>query len=270
MVENGSRLGEYLRARRALVSPDAAGITDSGRRRVPGLRREELAQLAGISVVYYVRLEQGRDRHPSPDVLRGLAHALQLDDEAAQYLLKLGRSDEPSHRIRLRELVAPGIEQVVRRISAPAYVLGRMRDVLCSNPSAEALSPMFHRGSNQLRRLFLDPDARELLVDWNILTEDAVASLRIATNNDLEDPAVGEFIADLATHSSRFRQLWDRHDAGLRPSDVVRFRHSQIGEVSLHYNKLAVVGADRQTIVVFHAVPGSDAEQDLCRLATRG
>jgi transcriptional regulator with XRE-family HTH domain len=160
-------LGDYLRARRQLVQPEDVGLRVTGLRRVPGLRREEVALLAGISSDYYLRLEQGRDRNPSLQVLEALAQVLQLDENAREYLMSLAqpRSRTPS-RPRA-ERVAVGIRQLLDVVGLPAFVEGRYFDVLASNRLAQALSPTLVPGTNRLRSVFLDPAERDLYPDWD-------------------------------------------------------------------------------------------------------
>lgn len=182
-------IGEYLRARRELVRPEDVGIPQLGsRRRVPGLRREEVAMLAGVSSDYYVRLEQGRDQHPSQQVLDALARALQLDDDAAAHLNRL--ANPPSRRRRMNarpEKVPAGILQLIESWSqTPAYVQGRYMDVLAVNPLATALAPYYIRGENLVRAAF--PRVRDMYRDWEQITETTVAGLRALIGPDVDDP----------------------------------------------------------------------------------
>ena len=191
-MPSGNALGEYLRARRELVSPESAGIPHIGRRRVPGLRRDELSLLAGVSTDYYVRLEQGRDRHPSAQVLDALARALQLDDDATAHLHALAGPERRTHHSGQRpDRVPPSIQQLIAGWHAtPAYVQGRRLDVLAANPLASALSPMFTPGVNLLRAAFLDPSVRTLFGDqWESLAHNTIAGLRALIGPEVDDPA---------------------------------------------------------------------------------
>ncbi|MCW3027307.1 MAG: transcriptional regulator, partial [Solirubrobacterales bacterium] len=215
-MPNENLVGEYLRARRELVRPQDVGVPDlGGRRRVPGLRREEVAMLAGVSSDYYVRLEQGRDQHPSQQVLDALARALQLDDDAAAHLHSL--ANRPSHRRRKTarpEKVPAGIVQLIESWSqTPAYVQGRNMDVLAVNPLATALAPYYIKGENLVRAAFLDPRVRDMYRDWEQVTETTVAGLRALVGPDVDDPRLNELVGELSVRSERFRQLWARHDA---------------------------------------------------------
>jgi transcriptional regulator with XRE-family HTH domain len=262
-------LGEFLRARRELVDPADVGVRDLGRRRVAGLRREELAMLAGVSIDYYTRLEQGRDRHPSPQVLEALARALQLDDDALEHLRRLV---EPTPRrrapARRPERVRPGVERMLDGLSAfPALVLGRYRDVLAANPTARALSPSFRVGGNTLRFVFLDPAARDFYLDWEDVARDAVASLRGAVGTDLDDPRLTDLVGELSLKSEDFRRLWARHDVRTKRGGRKRFRNPLVGEIALTYESLQISGTDGQTLVVYSAAAGSADEQALALLA---
>src|SRR6201992_3057614 len=187
MTSQPNSLGEYLRARRELVTPERAGLTSFGPRRVPGLRREEVAMLAGISADYYLRLEQGRDRNPSVQVLESLARVLQLDETGTSYLLSLGR--EKPHRVRRRprkETVPPGIVKLLGSIALPAFVEGRYFDVLAANSLAAVISPRLVAGRNRLRDVFLDPAEQGLYPDWDQGTAHVVGGVRKAGRTDTD------------------------------------------------------------------------------------
>jgi transcriptional regulator with XRE-family HTH domain len=264
-------IGQYLRARREQLRPADVGLPAQGRRRTPGLRREELAMLAGISSDYYIRLEQGRDSHPSAQVVDALARALLLDDGAAAHLHELARPSERRRRPSRRpERVPDGVAALVASwVDTPAIVQGRLSDVLCSNPLARALSPMFVPGVNAIRATFLDPEVRELYgEDWETVTEISVAGLRAIAGADLGDPHLVELIGERSLRSERFRALWSRHDVKRRVGGGARrFRRPQVGPLQLAYEKLAVVGTE-QTVVIYHAEPGSPSAQALVLLGT--
>jgi transcriptional regulator with XRE-family HTH domain len=245
-----------LRARRELVSPKDAGIEAGRLRRVPGLRREEVATLAGISADYYLRLEQGRDRNPSVQVLNALARVLQLTDTAAAHLIKLA-----GHLPRPAVAASPVPDSILGLIESwpatPAYVQTRFVDVLAVNPLAEALSPNYRVGTNLLRTLFLDPAERRLRRDWETLTEEAVAVLRANAGTDLADPRLVELVDDLSTKSERFRLLWSRHDVQPKLSHISHLRHPLVGDLDLVSDKLVIADTDGLMLVIFHAAPGS-------------
>ena len=265
-------IGEYLRARRELVQPAEVGLPQlAGRRRVRGLRREEVAMLAGVSVDYYVRLEQGRDQHPSPQVLDALARALQLDDDAISHLHVLAA---PAARRRRRssprpERVPAGIVQLISSWhETPAYVYGRYMDVLAANPLATALAPYYTPGENLVRVAFLDPRLRDRYEDWDRTTAATVAALRALVGPDADDPELNALVGELSVRSERFRQLWARHDARPKRSGTSQIQHPQLGTLELSYEKLPIPDADRQTLCIYHAVPGSRSAQSLTLLAT--
>jgi transcriptional regulator with XRE-family HTH domain len=260
-------LGDYLRARRDRVRPEDVGLVPGDRRRVPGLRREELAMLAGVSADYYLRLEQGRDQHPSAQVLDALAEALQLDAQATTHLHALAR---PQRRARPRrtERVPPGILQLIDQLPMPVYVVGRYMDVLAANRLAQALSPNFAPGRNVLRQVFLDPSDRELHLDWERTTASVVGGLRAAASADPEDPRLAALIGELSIRSERFRTLWARADVGHLRDGTAHMCHPQVGELHLRREKLEVPGGDGLQVVVHHAEPGSDSARALALLGS--
>jgi transcriptional regulator with XRE-family HTH domain len=268
-MDGANRLGEFLRARRALVHPEDVGLPDLGRRRVEGLRREELALLAGVSVDYYVRLEQGRDTHPSEQVLEALARALQLDDDAAAHLHELARPAPRRRRARRRaERVRPGVVRLIQSWThAPAFVLGRRMDVLAHNALAGVLHDGFARDRNMVRLVFLDPGARTTFPDWDAVAQDTVATLRAAAGADLDDPALTELVGELSLKSDEFRRLWARHDVREKAAGMKRFVHPLVGELELGYESFAVNDAPGQLLVAYHAEPGSASERALALLA---
>jgi transcriptional regulator with XRE-family HTH domain len=265
-------LGEFLKARRALLRPQDAGLPEFGRRRVSGLRRDELALLAGVSEAYLVRLEQGRDRHPSEQVLDALARALQLDADTTAHLHLLARRTAAPARPRRRrgsERVAPGTQALLDAWSGmPAYLIGRRVDVLASNRLAVALSPFYRPGGNLVRAIFRDDEARSFFVDWEAVARQAVASLRAAAGADVDDPALTELVGELSLHSEDFRRLWARHDARPTTQQVKRLLHPLVGPLELRRHALSVAGADGQLMLAYQPAPGSPSERALALLAT--
>lgn len=262
MNDRPNRLGEFLRARRDLVTPEQAGLPVIGQRRVQGLRREEVAMLAGISADYYLRLEQGRDTSPSTQVLESLARVLLLDEDTTAYLLRLtGPTRRQVRRTRRRETVPPGIAMLVQTLPLPAFVEGRYFDVLAANPLATALSPRLVAGSNRLRDVFLDLAERDLYPDWETATIDLVAGFRHSVGTDTDDPRLIDLVGELSLASPRFGELWARHDVRTREGSEIRLDHPEVGELRLHREKLAISGTAGQMLAVYHAEPGShDAE----------
>lgn len=210
-------LAAYLRARRELVTPQDAGIPDAGNRRVAGLRREEVAFLAGVSSDYYVRLEQGRDRRPSEQVLLSIAHALQLDEESTAYMLQLAAAPQRPRRARASrpEKVSDSLRTLIDSWPlTPAYVHGRYMDVLAANRLAAALSPANTPGHNGILDAFLSPELRELHQDWEAMTARIVPYLRSVAGADTQEPRLIEIIGELSLRSERFRRLWARQASG--------------------------------------------------------
>jgi transcriptional regulator with XRE-family HTH domain len=260
-------LGEYLRARRELVRPADVGLPDAGRRRVPGLRREELAGLAGISPDYYLRLEQGRDFHPSEQVVDALARALRLDEDETAHLHILAypaiaRSQERS------EHVSSSIRRLIDSWPmSPAFVHGRRMDVLVANAISLAVFPFFRPGANAVKAVFLDPTARSLYRDWEDVAAAAVARLRVLVGPRVDDPGLDDIVEDLSARSAEFRRLWGRHDIRVSAPRLQTLNHPLVGTLELQPERLAVAAADGQMLVVCHAEAGSPSERALARLA---
>ncbi|GAB2602235.1 transcriptional regulator [Paractinoplanes abujensis] len=271
MSDSTNALGAYLRARRELVTPEQAGIPDVGVRRVPGLRREEVAMLAGISADYYLRLERGRDRRPSVQVLESIARVLRLDDDHWAHLLSLVAEGPRRRRRRPRKEVPPaGILKLLDSLDQPAFIEDRYFDIVASNPPARALSPRFAPGGNQLRDLFLDPSVQALHPEWRNVTECFVANLRQAVGTDTDDPRFIELTGELSLASPRFRQLWGRHDVRGQIGTPIKINHPQVGEMTLNRERLAVGGTEGLQLIVFHPdVRSSDADK-LALLASLG
>ncbi|SBN64724.1 Helix-turn-helix domain-containing protein [Curtobacterium sp. 9128] len=262
-------LGEFLRARRELVTPEQAGIPVVGVRRVAGLRREEVAMLSGISSEYYLRLEQGRYRNPSVQVLEAIARVLQLDEETTAYLLGLVVAQPHVARRRrpARETVPGSLRAFVDGLGTPAFIEGRYLDVLAANPLAAALSPRLVVGANRLRDVFLDAEERALFVDWEAATEGLVASFRQSVGTSIDDPRCVELVGQLSIASPRFQRLWGRHDIGGRRGALMRFDHPVVGEINLHREKLVPAEAQNLTVAIYHADAGSPDADKLALLA---
>jgi transcriptional regulator with XRE-family HTH domain len=272
LMEADNRIGEFLRARRELVSPEDVGLPDLGRRRVPGLRREELATLAGVSVDYYVRLEQGRERHPSEQVVEALARALQLDADATTHLHELARPAPRRRRTaRRQERVRPQLLQLLDAWpNTPAFVVGRHMDILAANQLGSALHGGFKKGANMVRLVFLDPEAREIYPDWEEVARDTVAVLRGRVGPDVDDPRLTDLVGELSLKSDEFRRLWARHDVREKTHGVKRYTHPLVGELELRYESFTVAGAPDQMLIVYLAEPGSDTERALALMASMG
>ncbi|TWG08355.1 helix-turn-helix domain-containing protein [Saccharopolyspora dendranthemae] len=261
-------LGEFVRARRELVTPELAGIPVSGVRRVPGLRREEVAMLAGISADYYLRLEQGRDRNPSVQVLESLARVLLLDDAATEYLLRLAAAKPKRTRTPGREKVRPSTAKLLESLGLPAFVESRYLDVLAANSLAVALSPRLAPGTNRLRDMFLDPAEQALYPDWERDSVSAVAGFRKSVGTDTDDPRYIEIVGELSLASSRFSRIWARHDVLVCAAAPMRVDHPQVGDLVLNRERLGVEGSPGQALVILHPDPGSDSAEKLTLLAS--
>jgi transcriptional regulator with XRE-family HTH domain len=271
MADEPNLLGEYVRARRELVTPEQAGIPVFGVRRVPGLRREEVAMLAGISADYYLRLEQGRDRNPSAQVLESIARVLLLDGTATAHLLRLGAAGPRRRRARPRrrkETVPPSITKLLATLPLPALVEGRYFDVLAANPLATALSPRFTAGANRLRSLFLDPAEQALHPYWESATGGIVAAFRESVGTDTDDPRFIELVGELSLASPLFSRLWARHDVQSCEAAPKYIEHPQVGGLDLNRERLSIDGAPGQTLVVYHPDPDTDAADRLALLAS--
>lgn len=260
-----NRLGEYLRARRGLVTPDQLGIPTGSNRRVPGLRREEVALLAGISADYYLRLERGRDHNPSPQVLESLARVLQLDDVEAEYLLSLGGPRPRLRRQPHTERVPARLHHLLTALDVPAFIEGRYFDVLASNSLAVAFSPRLAPGHNRLRSLLLDPEEREFHQNWSRAVAEFVAVFRRSIGDDVTDARVLELVGELSVASARFRSLWARHDIRQLEGGTTTVNHPTVGALSLHREKLPV---DDLILVLYYPDERSDSAEKLRLLAS--
>jgi transcriptional regulator with XRE-family HTH domain len=252
-------LGDFLRARRELVTPQEAELPVSSRsvRRVPGLRREEVAMLAGISAEYYVRLERGRDRTPSPSVVTALASALQLDAESTDYMLGLAGRRSTSTAARPVDDVPPGLLRFLHGLSDPAAVINRYTDVLAANPLAQALSPGFAPGVNRLRWEFTDPEARRSSPNWDRSASAAIAHLRAQAASDPADPRLHSLVGELSVRSEEFLRLWARHDVHVASGGEVELIHPTVGPMRLRAEKFIHTGRTGLELLVLQ--PADDA-----------
>ncbi|MFD7656287.1 helix-turn-helix transcriptional regulator [Actinosynnema sp. NPDC059797] len=270
-MDNSNPLGEFLRARREMTDPATAGLPRSGRRRTPGLRREEVAHLSGVSADYYARLEQGREQHPSAQVVRALARALGLGPEASAHLHQLARTAHVPARRGGGTRVAPGLLRLVDGwLRTPALVLDRRLDVLAGNRLGRALfAAMLEPGeTNLVRFTFLDPAARRFYPDWERVARSGLAALRANSGDLVDDPRLTELIGELSLKSPEFRELWARHDVRGKAREAKSFDHHQVGGLTLTYDSFTVDDAPDQQLVVYQAEPGSASEQALALLGT--
>lgn len=235
-----------------------------------GLRREELALLAGISSDYYMRLEQGRDLHPSDQVLDALAKVLQLTPEATAHLHELAHPADSRGIARTIDDVPASLVQLVNSwTTTPAYVQDRLMNVLVSNPIAVELSATYRAGSNLLREILLDPTQREFRREWDLMTANGVAGLRLMAGSNTDDPELLALVDELSEASARFRELWNRHDVVTRVGGIIRLNHPEVGPLDLHSEKLQVNGPEGLTVCIFHADPGTPSAKALTQLAAR-
>ncbi|MEU9779862.1 helix-turn-helix transcriptional regulator [Streptomyces phaeochromogenes] len=263
---SGTELGRFLRARRTEVSPEEVGIkVGPGIRRTPGLRREELATLAGVSIDYYARLERGRETHPSPAVLDALAQALRLGETEHKHLHDLGlraaRRPSPSQGMPSRS-VDPGTEVLLERLRPfPARVLSRTMDLLASNPgglrSLTGIERWPVKQRNIARYVFLHPTARELFADWDVMIRGCVARLRALAGTDPDAPDLAELVDELRLKSPEFTQLWECYDVRAFAQGSKTLHHPEVGALTLRYQSLLIEGTPGHRLVTYYAMPGT-------------
>jgi transcriptional regulator with XRE-family HTH domain len=266
---------EFLTTRRAKVTPERAGLPTFGRhRRVAGLRREEVALVAGISVEYYTRLERGNARGVSDEVLDAVSRALQLDEAERAHLLDLVRSgneERAPRRTAAPQRVRPSIRRVVDALSdVAAFVHNGRLDILYANPLAAALYSEHDRDpvrpANSARFLFLDPRARIFYVDWEKVAHDVVAALRGEAGRNPYDRALSDLIGLLSTRSDEFRVRWADHDVRFHRSGTKRFHHPLVGDLTVAYEALDLPADPGLVLVTYSAEPGSPSEDALNEL----
>ena len=273
-MSNEDDIREFLATRRAKVSPEHAGLPTYGRRRVAGLRREEVAFLAGISAEYYTRLERGQAHGVSDEVLDAVCGALRLDEAERAHLLDLMRTasaDKPQRRTAAPQRIRPSIGRIVDSMAGvPAFVRNGRFDILHANQLATALySEHFRdavRPANSARFVFLDPRARSFYVDWETTAHDIVATLRGEAGRNPYDRALSDLIGLLSTRSDEFRVRWASHDVRFHRTGAKRLHHPLVGELTLAYESLELPADPGLTIVTYSAEPGSSSEEALLEL----
>ncbi|MGW1956692.1 helix-turn-helix domain-containing protein [Streptomyces sp. NPDC001920] len=272
-----AELSEFLRTRRARLKPEDVGLPDFGRhRRVPGLRREELAQLAGVSVAYYTRLEQGNGRNVSAEVLDAIARALRLSDAEHAHLTHLAKPKQHKKKPAARtEQVRPALRQLLESIDGvPAYVAGRRSDILAWNRMAAAVfgdwSELPVQERNWARLVFLRPEYRDLFVEWEQKASDMVAYLRMDAGCHPDDPRLSALVGELSVKSEEFRRLWATHDVKEKTYGVKHIRHPLVGELTLNFESFRMSDGTEQTLITYHAEPGSASAEALRLLASWG
>ncbi|WP_405162859.1 helix-turn-helix transcriptional regulator [Nocardia sp. NBC_01499] len=264
-----SELGDYLRARRAQLRPDEVNLATYGPRRVPGLRREEVALLVGLSVDYYVRLEQGRERGPSAQVVDALANALRLDDDGRGHLFRLAGLSPRARAAAVPDRVDPSLLQLMDAWpDNPAIVFNRAYDVLAGNAIADALFLDWTHSRNLMHVVFTDPAARTFYVDWHDVARNSVAGFRLGYGEAPDDPRIQQVCAELLDRSPEFAQLWTTHDARGKALESKRFDHPAVGPLTLTMQTFDVRSSLGQSLVVYHAEPGSPSREALTLLGT--
>ncbi|MDT9698882.1 helix-turn-helix transcriptional regulator [Streptomyces sp. P17] len=277
-LDRRAELSEFLRTRRARLKPEDVGLPDYGRhRRVPGLRREELAQLAGVSVAYYTRLEQGNGRNVSAEVLDSIARALRLSDAEHAHLTHLAKPKQ--HKKKAGPARAQQVRPALRHLldsmaDVPAYISGRRSDVLAWNRMASALfgdwGELPAQERNWARLVFLNPAYRELFVDWDQKAYDIVSYLRMDAGCHPDDPLLSALVGELSVKSEEFRRLWATHDVKEKSYGVKRLRHPLVGELTLSFESFRLMDDGEQNLITYHAEPGSPAAEALRLLASWG
>jgi transcriptional regulator with XRE-family HTH domain len=271
MAKVNQELADFLRRARSKVDPARAGLPHDGRiRRVPGLRREEVALLAGVSTDYYARLEQGRRITPSDGVLDAIARALGLDEAGRRHLGELVGTTSAPRRSRAVQRVRPGLYQFLDSLdSHPAMILGRRTDVLATNRLARALFTDFDamrpRDRNYARWMFLDDAARALFVDWEEQARACVENLRLDVGTD---PGAQELVAELSERSAEFRGWWEAHGVYQRTFGTKRLRHPVVGELAVQYETLTMPGDRDQTLFVYTTEAGTSSREAMNLLAS--
>ncbi len=272
-----AELSEFLRTRRARLRPEDVGLADYGRRRrVPGLRREELAQLAGVSVAYYTRLEQGNGRNVSAEVLDSIARALRLTDAEHAHLTHLAKPRTHKKKpVARTQQVRVALRQLLDSIDGvPAYITGRRTDILAWNSMAAAVfgdwSQLPPQERNWARLVFLKPEYRDLYVEWERKATDLVSYLRMDAGCHPDDPRLSSLVGELSVKSEEFRRLWATHDVKEKSHGVKRLRHPLVGELTLHFETFRLNDGSEQALVTYHAEPGSPSAEALRLLASWG
>ncbi|MEU8080952.1 helix-turn-helix transcriptional regulator [Catellatospora citrea] len=272
-----SELGEFLRTCRARVSPETIGLLDQsgsvGGRRVPGLRREEVARLAGVSIDYYTRLEQGRHASPSEAVVEALSRVFSLDRAARAHLFDLARPArrEPAHD-HAQQRVRPAVHQMIASMAGnPAFLLGCRTDVLAANALARALLVDWRqlpvRERNYTRWMLLAPEARAVHDDWPSVAADAVGNLRLYAGRHPEDTRLAELVDELTAASPEFRTWWNGHRVQDRTYGTKQLTHPLAGPMTIHYEALVLPGDPDQTLFIYSTDPGSRSTANMRLLA---
>jgi transcriptional regulator with XRE-family HTH domain len=277
-MDTRSEIRDFLTSRRARITPEQAGLPAYGaNRRVAGLRREEVALLAGVSVDYYTRLERGNARGASDTVLDALARALQLDEAERAHLFDLARAANATIAARAPrrpagQPVRPAVQRILDSMTiTPAYLRNGRMDILAANQLGRALyAPVFDSSAqppNHARFIFLDPGATEFFAEWDRAAGDTVALLRAEAGRNPHDRALSNLIGKLSTRSEAFRQMWAAHNVRFHRTGLKRFHHPVVGDLALAFEALDLT-ADGLRITAYTAEPGSPSQDALNLLAS--
>ena len=277
-MDTKREIREFLTSRRARITPERAGLRafGSGPRRVAGLRREEVAALAGVSIAYYTKLERGDASGVSDTVLEALSRALQLDDPERAHLFDLVRAQQPVARTRRRRstppTIRPSVHRLLDRIDAPAYIRNGRMDIVAINKLGEALYSEIlanpRRPANTARFCFLDPRATTFYIDWDDSADASVAVLRAEAGRNPHDQELTSLIGELSTQSEDFRVRWARHDVGTHDAGVKRLHHPLVGRLELTYEGMTLATDPDLVLFVFTAEIGSKSDEALDLLAS--
>jgi transcriptional regulator with XRE-family HTH domain len=280
MVSMGqsAEFGKFLKAMRSRLGPEDIGAGPTpGARRVPGLRREEVARLAGVSTDYYVRLEQGRNIHPSRTVLDAVSRALRLSSSEHAHMMDLLENCAAAPRTagQPAQAVRPALRHLMEAVGdVPAMVLGRRSDVLAGNRLAFLLFTDFPAlpaaERNLTRWLILDPAARELFRDWKTVAAEAAGALRLDVGRHPNDAQANQLVGELAVNSEHFRQWWAGHRVASRSAGTVRLHHPAVGDLELNFESLILPDDPDQTLRIYSARPGSPSSDALALLGSLG
>lgn len=275
-MNNRNEIREFLGSRRAKLTPQQVGLpTFGGIRRVPGLRREEVSLLAGVSVEYYTRLERGSLAGVSDSVLDSIARALRLNEAEHQHLFNLAKAAGPAPRTRRQpaKAIDPSIQHILNGMTGiPAFVQNGRLDIVAANDLGRALySEAYKDASRQLnyaRFVFFDPRSESLYADWNLAADTVVAMLHAEAGRDPYDRCLTDLVGELSTRSEDFRKRWAQHDVRHHRSGVKTIRHPAVGDLELHYNALELTASPGLTMFAYSAEPGSPSEDGLRLLAS--
>ncbi|MDT7595913.1 MAG: hypothetical protein QOJ06_1459 [Pseudonocardiales bacterium] len=280
--QNHAEIGEFLASRRARITPDQVGLPvyDAAKRRVPGLRRQEVATLAGLSVDYYTQIERGKVHGVSESVLDALARALQLDQAERAHLFDLHRSATTSRqrsRPRRTKTIRPMVQRMLDAMTVPAFVRNARQDFVCGNQLAYAFySPLYpdplrpdpSQPVNFLRFCFLDPRAREFYPDWQWMADSAVNLLRTDAGRDPYDRDISDLVGELSTRSDEFRVRWAKHNVRLHYTGTKCFHHPVVGDIEVTYETMPLPADPGLVLTIYSPEPGTPSSDAITLLAT--